>query len=213
MTAWWSVRVTTNLDSLNPSVSRADFFILRGTCKTRCYIIKKQGRSRCFNDQKNVWFSQSHSVCNDGYYGYRGRHVFIVNVWDYAKNSTSSMVDVKYHISWKVNSQTANTYDEDLVSFIKDRVLSPNALQQVTVGLQCIKSFSLLTQKGQNCSKITLHLIISAFLFKSVADICHFLSFDRFRIKPLVLNYKEYVNNMYVICYHIIHTFSTMCYK
>ena len=153
------------------------------------------------------------SVCNDGYYGYRGRHVFIVNVWDYAKNSTSSMVDVKYHISWKVNSQTANTYDEDLVSFIKDRVLSPNALQQVTVGLQCIKSFSLLTQKGQNCSKITLHLIISAFLFKSVADICHFLSFDRFRIKPLVLNYKEYVNNMYVICYHIIHTFSTMCYK
>ena len=165
MTAWWSVRVTTNLDSLNPSVSRADFFILLGTCKTRCYMIKKQGRSRCFNDQKNVWSSQSHSVCNDGYYGYRGRHVFIVNVWDYAKNSTSSMVDVKYHISWKVNSQTANTYDEDLVSFIKDRVLSPNALQQVTVGLQCIKSFSLLTQKGQNCSKITLHLIISAFLF------------------------------------------------
>ena len=112
------------------------------------------------------------------------------------------MVDVKYHISWKVNSQTANTYDEDLVSFIKDRVLSPNALQQVTVGLQYIKSFSLLTQKGQNCSKITLHLIISAFLFKSVADICHFLSFDRFRIKPLVLNYKKYVNNM---CYMLPH--------
>ena len=54
------------------------------------------------------------------------------------KNSTSGMVDVKYHISWEVNSQTANSYDEDLVSFIKDRVLSPNALQQVTVGLQCI---------------------------------------------------------------------------
>ena len=153
------------------------------------------------------------SVYNDGYYGYRGRHVFIVNVWDYAKNSTSSMVDVKYHISWKVNSQTANTYDEDLVSFIKDRVLSPNALQQVTVGLQCIKSFSLLTQKGQNCSKITLHLIISAFLFKSVADICHFLYFDQFRVKSPVPNYKEYDNNMYVICYHIIHTFSAMCYK
>ena len=63
------------------------------------------------------------------------------------KNSTSGMVDVKYHISWEVNSQTANSYDEDLVSFIKDRVLSPNALQQVTVGLQCIKSFSLLNQK------------------------------------------------------------------
>ena len=63
------------------------------------------------------------------------------------KNSTSGMVDVKHHISWKVNSQTANMYDEDLVSFIMDRVLS-HALQQVTVGLQCIKSFSLLTQKG-----------------------------------------------------------------
>ena len=63
------------------------------------------------------------------------------------------MVDVEYDISWKVNSQTANTYDEGLVSLIKDRVLFPNALQQVTVGLQCIKSFSLLTQKEQNCSK------------------------------------------------------------
>ena len=115
------------------------------------------------------------------------------------KNSTSGMVDVKYHISWEVNSQTANSYDEDLVSFIKDRVLSPNALQQVTVGLQCIKSFSLLTQKGQNCSKITLHLIICAFLFKSVADICHFLSFDLFRIKPLELNYEEYHNDMYFV--------------
>ena len=52
------------------------------------------------------------------------------------KNSTSGMVDVKYHIIWKVNSQTANTYDEDLVSFIKDRGLSPHALRQVTVGLQ-----------------------------------------------------------------------------
>ena len=60
------------------------------------------------------------------------------------------MIDVKHHISWKVNLQTAYTYDEDLVSFIKDRVLSPSALQQVTVGLQCIKSFSLLTQKGSN---------------------------------------------------------------
>ena len=79
------------------------------------------------------------------------------------------MVDVKHHISWKVNLQNAYTYDEDLVSFIKDRMLFPNALQQVTVGLQCVKSFSLLTQKGQNCSKITLHLIICAFLFKSVA--------------------------------------------
>ena len=60
------------------------------------------------------------------------------------------MVDVKHHISWKVNLQTTSTYHEDLVSFIKDRVLSPNALQQVTVGLQCIKPFSLLTQKGTN---------------------------------------------------------------
>ena len=38
------------------------------------------------------------------------------------------MVDVKHHISWKVNLQNAYTYDEDLVSFIKDRMLSPNAL-------------------------------------------------------------------------------------
>ena len=75
------------------------------------------------------------------------------------------------------------------------------------------KSSSLLAQKGQNCSKITLHLIICAFLFKSVADICHILSFDLLRIKPLVLNCKEYDNDMYVICYHIIHTFSTMCNK
>ena len=90
------MRVTTNLDSLNLSVSRADFFILRGTCKTRCYIIEKQGRSRCFNDQKCVIFLQPHNnfyyvtcsnlgVYNDGYYGYSGRHVFIVNVYDYAK--------------------------------------------------------------------------------------------------------------------------------
>ena len=35
-----------------------------------------------------------------------------------------------------------------MVSFIKERVLSPNALHQVTVGLQCINSFSLLAQKG-----------------------------------------------------------------
>ena len=33
-------------------------------------------------------------------------------------------------------------------SLIKDRVVAPNALQQVTVGLQCVKSFSLLTRKG-----------------------------------------------------------------
>ena len=41
-----------------------------------------------------------------------------------------------------------------------------------------------------------------AFLFKSVADICHFLSFDLFKIKPLELNCKEYHGNMYFICYH-----------
>ena len=79
--------------------------------------------------------------------------LFIVNVWNYAKISLGCMVDVKHHISWKVNVQTAYTYDEDLVSlvsFINDRVLSLNALQQVTVGLQYIKSFSLLTQKGTN---------------------------------------------------------------
>ena len=80
-------------------------------------------------------------------------------------------------------------------SLIKDRVLAPNALQQVTVG----SSFSLLTQRAQICSKITHHLIICAFLFKSVADICHFLSFDLFRIKPLELNYEEYHNDMYFV--------------
>ena len=35
-------------------------------------------------------------------------------------------------------------------SRIKDRVVAPNALQQVTVGLQCVKSFSLLNQRGTN---------------------------------------------------------------
>ena len=153
MTTWWSVRVTTNLDSLNPSVSRADFFILRGTCKTRCYIIEKQGRSRCFNAQKCVIFSIS--LCLQWWLLWiQWKTCIHCKCMGLRKNSTSGMVDVKYHISWEVNSQTANSYDEDLVSFIKDRVLSPNALQQVTVGLQCSKSFSLLTQKGQNCSKI-----------------------------------------------------------
>ena len=75
------------------------------------------------------------SVYNDGYYGYSGRYVFVVNVWDYVKIQLGRVVDVKHHISWKVNLPTAYTYDEDLVSFIKDRVLSPNALQQVIVGL------------------------------------------------------------------------------
>ena len=46
--------------------------------------------------------------------GYSGRHVFIVNVWGYAKIPLGCMVDVKLHISWKVNLQTAYTYDEDL---------------------------------------------------------------------------------------------------
>ena len=40
------------------------------------------------------------------------------------KNSTAGMVDVKHHTYWKVNSQTANSYDEDPVSFTKDKVLS-----------------------------------------------------------------------------------------
>ena len=68
-------------------------------------------------------------------------------------------------------------------SLIKDRVLAPNALKQVTVGLQGIKSLN------NKC----------AFLFTSVADICHFLSFDLFRIKPLELNYEEYHNDMYFV--------------
>ena len=40
------------------------------------------------------------------------------------------------------------TYDDmmKIWSLIKDRVLAPNALQQVTVG----SSFSLLTQRGTN---------------------------------------------------------------
>ena len=54
-------------------------------------------------------------------------------------------------------------------------------------------------RRAQICSKITHHLIICAFLFKSVADICHFLSFDLFRIKPLELNYEEYHNDMYFV--------------
>ena len=58
------------------------------------------------------------------------------------------MVDAKHHTSWKVNLQTTYAYGEDLVSFIKDKLLPPSALQQLTVELQCIKSFFLLTQKG-----------------------------------------------------------------
>ena len=38
------------------------------------------------------------------------------------------------------------THMMKICSLIKDRVLAPNALQQVTVG----SSFSLLTQKGTN---------------------------------------------------------------
>ena len=117
-------------------------------------------------------------------------------------------MDVKHHISLKVNLQTAYTYDEDLVSFLKDGLLSSNVFQQVMVGLQCIISFSLLTQKGTN-----LQLNYSIKSIKSAADICHFLSFALFRMKPLELNYMEYHNNMYFICYHILHTFSTMHYK
>ena len=49
------------LDSLNPSMSRTDFFILFGTCKTRYYTIKKQDRSQCFNDQKLVSFFEPHN--------------------------------------------------------------------------------------------------------------------------------------------------------
>ena len=45
-----------------------------------------------------------------------------------------------------------------------------------------------------------------------MAKICYFLSFYLFRIKPLELNYEEYHNNMYFICY-ILHTFSIVCYK
>ena len=89
-------------------------------------------------------------------------------------------------------------------SLIKDRVVAPNALQQVTVGLQRVKSFSLLTQEGTNLKQNYSSLNnMCFFLLISVADICHFLSFDLFRIKPLELNYKEiiYHNNMYFICY------------
>ena len=49
------------LDSLNPSVSRTDFFILFGTCNTGYHTIKKQDRSRCFNDQKLVISFQPHN--------------------------------------------------------------------------------------------------------------------------------------------------------
>ena len=98
----------------------------------------------------------------------------------------------KFHLD--VRSMSNFTYLEKLTykllthmmkiwSLIKDRVLAPNALQQVTVGLQGVKSLN------NKC----------AFLFTSVADICHFLSFDLFRIKPLELNYKEYHSDMYFV--------------
>ena len=85
-------------------------------------------------------------------------------------------------------------------SLIKDRVVAPNALQQVTVGLQCVKSFSLLNQRGTNLKQNYSSLNnMCFFLLISVADICHFLSFDLFRIKPLELNYEEYHNDMYFV--------------
>ena len=45
------------LDSLNPSVSRTDFFILSGTCKTRYYTIKNR-TDLGVSIQKLVIFSQ-----------------------------------------------------------------------------------------------------------------------------------------------------------
>ena len=67
---------------------------------------------------------QTQSVYTDGYHGYSGRHVFIVNVWDYAK--IQPLVWLMSNITYPGKlTQTANTYNEDLVSFIKDRVLSP----------------------------------------------------------------------------------------
>ena len=46
-----------------------------------------------------------------------GRHVFVVNVWAYAKIQLGCMVYVKLHISWKGNLPTVYTYDEDQVSY------------------------------------------------------------------------------------------------
>ena len=56
--AWWY------LDSLNPFVSRTDFFILFGSCKTRYYTIKKQSRSRCFSDKNLVIFQPHNNLYN-----------------------------------------------------------------------------------------------------------------------------------------------------
>ena len=61
-------------------------------------------------------------------------------------------------------------------SLIKDRVLALDALQRVTVGLQCVKSFSLLTQKGSNLQQNYSSHNNMCFSIKSAADICHFLS-------------------------------------
>ena len=63
----------------------------------------------------------------------------------YAKIQLGCNVDVKLHISSKVNLQLL-THMMKFWSVIKDRVLALNALQQATVG----SSFSLLTQKGTN---------------------------------------------------------------
>ena len=157
---------------------------------------------------KTLWFSSSLTTCINLIVSTlmaimdTVEDKFTVNIWDYAKIQLGCMVDIKHHISWKVNLQPASTYDEDLVSFIKDRVLSPNALQQVTVGLQ------RSPRRAQICNKITLHLIMRAFLFKSAADICHFPSFDLFKIKPLELNYKEYHNYTYFMLPHFTYFFN-----
>ncbi|RMX41187.1 hypothetical protein pdam_00022391 [Pocillopora damicornis] len=50
------------------------------------------------------YLKQSHSVYNDGYYGYSGRHVFIVNVWDYTKIQP---------LAWMRTSSTISFFEQD----------------------------------------------------------------------------------------------------
>ena len=74
-------------------------------------MIKKQDRSRCFNDEKLVIFFQPH---NNLYYVTCSNLIVstLMAIMDTAEENNiqlGCMVDVKLHISWKVNLQTAYT--------------------------------------------------------------------------------------------------------
>ena len=137
-------------------------FILFGICKTRYYIIEKQDRSRCFNDQKLVIFFQPlnnlyHVTCYMCLHWWllciQWSRVFIVNVWDYAKIKLTcirSMSNITYpgRLTYKLLTRMMKIW-----SLIKYRVLSPN----VQVGYNALTHSLCSPRRAQICSKITPH--------------------------------------------------------